>query len=329
MKIAFATMESFDNRAEGSVGSSMIRAKWLINHWPEAELYKIGEEYDVIIFQKVYWKEMMQEFPGIKILDLCDPDWLEGKPVMEYVDMADATVTSTQALADYIKRFRPEKKVICIPDRVDLYEYRPLKTEHAEVLKEVVWYGYHTGFKYVEQTLDILHNNNLNLTVISDQAMSVPMGYPGVQVTNLPYNQKTIMKDLAQFDAAILPDPSKMDLRGHFKSNNKVTQCWSLGLPVIRHPDDIKKLITKEQRTEESIKNLETVTREYDVRLSVQEMKQLIDEIKGQVTYQAETDEDFEEMKDNLTEMFGNEPGIEMELSYKDRVAVVKSNING
>ena len=72
MKIGICTMEKFDNRVVNSVGSSRIRVRWLLKYWPEAEEYIIGKEYDVLIFQKVYWKPMMQSFEGIKILDICE-----------------------------------------------------------------------------------------------------------------------------------------------------------------------------------------------------------------------------------------------------------------
>ena len=55
MKIGFLTFEQFYGRKD--IGSSRIRAQWLVNHWPEAELFKMGEKYDVIIYQKVYWPE--------------------------------------------------------------------------------------------------------------------------------------------------------------------------------------------------------------------------------------------------------------------------------
>lgn len=104
MKIAFATMEKIENRPVNSVGSSRIRARWLCDFWPEAQEYHVGEKYDVIIFQKAYWQEMMVKFDGIKIFDLCDPDWLIPRPVVESAQLCDAVVTSTQALADYLKK---------------------------------------------------------------------------------------------------------------------------------------------------------------------------------------------------------------------------------
>lgn len=281
MKIAFATMENFENRAEGSVGSSMIRARWLIKHWPEAEEYKIGYEYDAIIFQKVYWKDMFANFQGIKILDICDPDWLDGKPVFEYVEMADAVVTSTPALADYIQKMAPGKKVICIPDRVDLDSCPRLKFTHQGDLKRVVWFGYHQNFHYVEPCLDEFTRLGIKLTIIADMPFTVPMGYVGAEVENIKYEQKSVMALLSRYDAALLPQVSDVDIRGHFKSNNKDTQCWALGLPVIKLPTDLDAFKDPEVRKAEAEEKRKLVEKEYDVKLSVDEYQELIKTILG------------------------------------------------
>src|SRR3990167_32993 len=100
--VAFATMEKIDNRPYNSIGSSRIRARWLINHWDEAEEYQVGGKYNVMIFQKAYWQEMLESFTGKKIFDLCDPDWLVPRPVIESIEYCDAAVTSTETLAEFL-----------------------------------------------------------------------------------------------------------------------------------------------------------------------------------------------------------------------------------
>ena len=67
------SMEKHENRQPNSVGSSRIRARWLWKYWNELEEFQIGKRYDFIIFQKSYWKRMLENFKGIKIFDLCDP----------------------------------------------------------------------------------------------------------------------------------------------------------------------------------------------------------------------------------------------------------------
>ncbi len=68
-RIGFVTFEKTSNRPRNTIGSTRIRARWVYEAWEEAEEYQIGKEYDVLIYQKVYWEDMMQNFNGIQILD--------------------------------------------------------------------------------------------------------------------------------------------------------------------------------------------------------------------------------------------------------------------
>ena len=77
MKVGIVTFEKFHGRKTNSIGSSRIRAYNLVKYWEEASIYKHAKKYDVLIFQKAYWIEMAKKFEGIKILDLCDPDFLD------------------------------------------------------------------------------------------------------------------------------------------------------------------------------------------------------------------------------------------------------------
>lgn len=279
MKIGFCTMEKFDNRVKDSVGSSRIRASWLIKYWPEAEDYLIGAQYDVLIFQKVYWQAMMQNFKGIKILDLCDPDWLEGKPVLEYSDMADATVTSSQALADYIKKFRPNSRILCIPDRIDLDIHKP-KENHAGPAKTIAWFGYSTNIHYIEKCFDDIIAKDLTLTVISDQPYNPPVAYRNLKVVNIPFSWPGVNKEITNCDLVLLPDTNE-DLRGTFKSNNKTLSAWALGMPVVKVPQDLDRFMDPAERRKESELRLQEIKDKWDVKLSVKEYQDLIGEIIG------------------------------------------------
>ena len=79
MKVSILTFDKWHGRRIGTIGSSIIRARWLLPHWPEAKLWTHGMRADVYIFQKVYWPAFMKDCQGIKILDLCDPDWFNNK----------------------------------------------------------------------------------------------------------------------------------------------------------------------------------------------------------------------------------------------------------
>lgn len=279
MKVAFCTMEKFDNRLRDSVGSSRIRGSWLIRYWPEAEEFIIAKKYDVIIFQKVYWSQMMDNFEGIKILDICDPDWVEGKPVLEYVDKADATVVSTPALRDYMVKFRPDSKIICIPDRIDLEEHdKYKKVKHTGIAQTVAWFGYSHNIHYIYKTFEYLIPKGLKLVVISDQPFNPPVQYQGLKFENIPYAYPGVHKEIVKCDMLLMPE-SNDDLRGRFKSNNKTLTGWALGVPVVQVPADIDRFMDPIERQKEADLRYAEIKDKWDVRQSVREYQELIVEI--------------------------------------------------
>ena len=277
--IAISTMEKFDNRQKNTVGSSRIRARWLLNYWKEAEEYKMGKNYDVMIYQKVYWKKMMEKFDGIQILDICDPDWLEKKPVFEFVDLADATVTSSEPLAQYIQKIRPSAKVVCIPDRMYLPELTPVKSKHEGKIRSMVWFGYSQNTHYLQKTFDELLKNDIKLTIISNQPYTPPYAFQKLEVENIPYDYNTVNSELIKHDALLMPAPSD-DIKGQYKSNNKVLIGWALGLPVVSTADELDAMMDAKVRKIESEKRLKEIREKWDVKISVQEYKQLIAEIR-------------------------------------------------
>ena len=280
MRIAISTMEKFDNRVTDSVGSSRIRGSWLIKYWPEAEEYYIGHKYDVMIFQKVYWPNMLDAFEGIKIMDICDPDWVEGKPVLEYVDKCDATVVSTPALRDYMLKFRPKAKIICIPDRVDLSVHEPYKKKrHEGIAKTLVWFGYNHNSHYLFKTFEHIIPKGLELTIISDQPFNPPTQYSELKVKNIPYAYPGVHREIPKYDMVLMPETND-DLRGKFKSNNKTLTAWALGMQVVKVTADLNRVMGPTERQKEADKRIKEIKEKWDVKISVQEYKDLIDSVK-------------------------------------------------
>lgn len=279
--IGCITMEKFDIRDYNSVGSSRIRIRWLLPYWEEAEEYIIGKKYDVIIFQKVYWDTFKNKsnYKGVKILDLCDPDWLENKPVFEYVDWVDAVTTSTEPLAEFVRKLRPNKIVKCIPDRVYLPEAIPIKTKHSPSLKRLAWFGYYHNFYYLYSTFDELIKRGIELITISNAECEAPTVYRNkLKITHIPYSYDTVNREIIKADAVLMPE-TKTNERGKYKSNNKTLQAWSLGMPVIKVPEDLDRLMSKEAREKESREKRKEIEEKWDVQSSVAEYQELINNI--------------------------------------------------
>ncbi len=280
MKTAFLTFEQYHGKK--NIGSSKIRCHWLIENWRkigknigDAEVFRMGKKYDAIIFQKAYFIEYAKAFKGIKILDLCDPDWLNWPyKMVEMMKEVDGITTSTQALADSVAKFT-DTPVWYLPDRVNLDIIKRIKKHKGNGrAKSVVWYGYSQNFPMVKSAVPALKKENLNLSVISDQPFSMP-GWPeNIELVNLFYNEEHVYNDIAQSDIVI--NPISNSAHWKYKSNNKTVIAWALGMPVAADDRELKKFLTEEGRIEEVNKRLKEVKEKYDVKISVKELKNII-----------------------------------------------------
>jgi hypothetical protein len=279
--IRFLTFEQIHNK--GNVGSTRLRVHNLIKYWPEAAIYKYGENPDVLIFQKVYMGEdykFHKAFQGVKILDICDPDWLDNMPVRETVDAVDGVTVPTEPLAEYLRQIT-DKPVRVIPDRHDL-ERLPKPKVHKGYAKKIVWYGYKQNAELLKFAIPSIEALGLELTVISNED---PMAFRWAthpdeyqdHYTYKKYDEATIYDDLKEHDICVLPEGSRPIDR--FKSNNKTTRAWLVGLPVAQTGDDLRRLREPKERQIEAVKNYDLAKAEYDVRLSVKELKGFIDEL--------------------------------------------------
>lgn len=278
MRIGFHTMEKHSNREPNSVGSSRIRARWLFDEWEEAEEFKVGQKYDVVIFQKVYWKDYIKSFNGISILDLCDPDWLDGAEVIEHCHLVDAITTSSENLAIYVRKFVKDKPVIYVPDRIRMQDIEPYqKTKHREVSKTAVWHGYSHNQRYLYKTLNWLTKYELSLEIISNEPFNPPPGFK-THVGFTKWSYPDVYKEIARYDLLLMPSVQTEDYRGHFKSNNKSLDGYALKIPVINEPEDFERLITKEAREQEVEEKLQLIKDQYLIKHSIQQYKDIIDQ---------------------------------------------------
>ncbi len=274
MKIGILKFEQF--RGQKNLGSSKIRGQWLIDRWDDAEEFVQGQKYDAVIYQKAYFVDHAKLFKGIKIFDLCDPDFMHwGYKTKEMLDACDAVTTSTEALAESMRAFT-DKPVVCIPDRINLDEITT-KKYHKGDAKWVVWFGYSTNFDMLKPVVAILKHLKLNLMVISDGGFSLGMGNDKIELKNYPFNWQTAYDDIMEGDIVINPQSTKG--RWKYKSNNKTLLSWALGMPVAENVNDLKKFIGEEERRREQVAKYKELREKWDVKYSVEEYKKLINSL--------------------------------------------------
>ncbi|CAB4151647.1 hypothetical protein UFOVP585_29 [uncultured Caudovirales phage] len=276
--IRFLTFSQFHNK-NPVAGSTQIRVNQLLKYWPDAELYLYGENPDVLIFQKVYIAVDYQfplHFEGIKILDICDPDWLDGRTtVKEMADAMDAVTCPTEAIAEFIRQFT-DKPVIVIPDRFDL-SIIPARKKHTGIAKTVVWFGYSHNAEILRYALPVLQELGLKLRIISDNDPIINR-YSERDANEyykfIKYDEDTIYDELRKADIALIPKGA----RPHdvFKSNNRTVKSILAGLPVASTADKLRELMKPEAREAEVDSVYNQTWKEYDVKKSVLEYKGLI-----------------------------------------------------
>lgn len=270
----------FHNRQ--GLGSTFIRVHQLLKYWPEAQLYKYGENPDVLILQKVYCTpeyKFPAHFKGKKILDMCDPDWLNGLTlVKETIDCVDAVTVPTEALAEFIRQLT-DKPVVVIPDRFDMKNL-PKPKKHTGKAKTVVWFGYRHNSELLRPALRVIDEMGLDLIVIADDE---PFLYQwskrkqGDWYQYVKYDESTFYETLKKADYCLLP--RGMRPQDHFKSNNKSVKAKLAGLPVAYTAEDMQKFADPEARQKAISSEYAKIVEEYDVRKSVKEMKELIESL--------------------------------------------------
>lgn len=281
--VRFFTFEAF--HAKSNVGSTKIRVHNLIKYWEDAKLYKYGEKPDVLIFQKVYIGKdykVPATFPAVKILDICDPDWLEGVPIKETVDAMNAITCPTEPLAEFIRQLT-DKPVRVIKDRFDLTEFQSRKTHRGQA-KTVVWFGYHHNASALKLAVQSIERRGLRLKVISDQdPFASRWAFKPKEFEKhyefVKYQPDTAYLEIQKADVCVLPKMNRPQDR--FKSENKTVIAQLLGLPVATTADELDKFMTAEARTKAVDTVYDTIRKEYDVKLSIKQYKDLIDEIKS------------------------------------------------
>lgn len=281
MKVRFFLFENYHGKQ--NIGSSYIRGHQLVKIWDEAEVYKYGENPDVLIFQKVYMTpdyKFHSHFKNKKILDICDPDWLNGTTLIrETIDNVDAVTCSSEALVSFLKQFT-NKPVVLIKDRFNT-SVIPKPKLHTGDAKTVVWFGYRHNAETLKPALNKIIEKNLKLLIISDDDPLAwqwnPKNFNEEKYQFIKYNEETIYTDLQKADYAILPDGTRpIDT---FKSNNRAVKAILAGLPVVKTIEDMEKYRKADNRNIFVHENWQKYIDEYDINKSVQEYKDLINKL--------------------------------------------------
>jgi hypothetical protein len=265
-----------------SVGSTFLRVDCLVAGNPGFEKWIHGKKYDNLIFQKAYWKEMMELFDGPKILDLCDPDWLrECIDIIEIGKLIHAITCSSEGLTCLIKNYFPDKMVVHVPDRLNPAVFPTGRHIHEGHAKNVVWFGFiHNAHETLVQLLPAIKEFHLNLRIISDRPYSKEDGISELNPEFICYDQRTAYDLIKEADIVLNPKSEKAFYK--YKSNNKTLIGWKLGLPVAITNDDLSRFIDPAERNAEVIEKQKLVEQEFLISKSAAQYREIIVNIRKQ-----------------------------------------------
>jgi len=259
-----------------AVGSTFLRVDGVVNNSSQFEVWRHGKQYDNLIFQKVYWREMMEVFKGPKILDLCDPDWVTDLvEVIEIGKLVDAFTCSSPELTTLIKNYFPEKPVVHVPDRLNFNLFTETRTPHTGLAKNVLWFGFiHNAYQTLPDLYATIREYGLKLTIVADFPYDQDDEIKTLEPQFIQYDQQTVYQHIRQADIVLNPRSSRALYK--FKSNNKSLIGWKLGVPVAENSNDIIRLMDATARNKEVSDKLPIVNEHYNVQRSVEQYQELL-----------------------------------------------------
>lgn len=256
---------------EKNCASDRIRGEWVIKNWPEAEVWSPNRKYDVNIIHHPGIGDI-SKLSGLKILDVCDPEWINNNSFIRLAERCDGIVVATQALKLELGKL-VNKPIVVIGDGHDFSEH-PLNKEHAGIAKNIVWFGYIQNSHVLIPYKRIVKEYGLNLNIIAQKEDYYSLIYGLNTFTNyIEWNRDTFIKEIAKNDIALLPQ------NGLFKSDNKDITATLCGLPVAKSEKDLLRFIKAEERNKEVSKRLKTID-EFDVKKRVSDYKNFIEFLK-------------------------------------------------
>lgn len=133
------------------------------------------------------------------------------------------------------------QNIIRIPTVVNTHTRYNVLKEHHNSKVNVGWTGSHSTLKFLDAIIPIIQKLqekiNFNFCVIADKKPDLPLK----NWTFYPWNEKTEIEDLLQFDIGIMPLID--DAWSEGKCGFKLIQYLSLGIPAIANPVGVNKQI--------------------------------------------------------------------------------------
>lgn len=195
-----------------------------------------SSDVDVVVFQKQfnYGEIDMFKRAGKRIIFDLD-DYITGQQIPSEVDRI--TVDTPAKLDLY-------PQAVVIPDALDLPAEHPLKVEHAEKLKKVVWVGNTENMYHLKCASRACLALDIDLKIITDlnnpNWSAMRQEISGNSIDYVDWHLDTVDEEMIDADLFIAPfvfDKNRWSPQWiKSKSANRILKAYGLGLPVAATP---------------------------------------------------------------------------------------------
>jgi glycosyltransferase involved in cell wall biosynthesis len=221
-------------------------------------MYSPHKKYDIVIFQKAFapqYFDLAQRLKayGTKIVLDLNVNYLDtksniikpGQPeqAKKFIQLTDYVLTTTEFIAQQIKKEFPEKPVVTIPENIETFGKQKQSLSFAkDQIIRLVHVGHAVKLGDLQLIADPLKEladqYPIEILILSDHKTSVKFEHSQIFVKVKlfdRFNQKAIFDDLMWGDIFIAPrDLSETYNLGH--SFDKIGRPMAVGVPVIASP---------------------------------------------------------------------------------------------
>jgi hypothetical protein len=223
---------------------------------------------------------MAMLFSGPKIIDICDPNWINlGVDIVDQGYPVDAFTCSSAEMKELLQGYFPDKIVEHVPDRFDFSLFPEPHGLHQGKAKKAIWFGFtHNAHETLPQLAPAIKKFGLELLIIANVPYSQKDEILELNPSFVKYEHYSSRRYIAQSDISLNPRSNRAGFR--YKSNNKSVVAWKLGVPVAVTGDDIAHFMDPEERNRE-IEKYSFVEEEYDIEKSIQQYRDIFRRIKN------------------------------------------------